>query len=173
MTKEIKAPSLFELTDDLRELMQFGYDPETEEAFMDTLDGIMGGIQDKADSYCSVLSHFDANVQMIKEEEARLKARREIIENSVKRMKEALKQTLETMEANGIEKPEIKTALHTIKLSGNGGKQPLKIEEDKVPDNYKVIVYQTDTDKIRKELESGTDLSFAHLEPRGRHISIK
>ena len=171
--KGYKAPSLFELTEDLEGLLQYGYDPEMEEAFNDTLEGIMGGIEDKADNYCAVLSHFDANIQMIKDEEARLKARREVIENNVKRMKEALKRTLETMEANGMEKPEIKTALHTIKLAGNGGKQPMKVEEDKVPDNYKVIVYQTDTEKIRKELESGTELSFAHLESRGRHISIK
>ena len=170
---KIKTPSLYELTDDFKALMDFGYDAETEEAFLDTLDGILGGIQDKADGYCAVISRFKGNVDMIKAEENRLKARREVIEHNIDRMKDALKRTLEAMEESGIEKPEIKTDLHTIKLAGNGGKQPLKIDEENVPDSYKVVIYQTDSDRIQKELEEGKELPFAHLEPRGRHVSSK
>ena len=167
-------PSLFELTTDLNALMNFGYSDEDSEAFMDTLAGIMGGIEDKADGYCAVISRFDANVQMIKAEEERLKHRREVIENNIQRMKDALKNTLETMEASGMEKPQIKTGLHTIKLAGNGGKQPLRVIEDKVPDSFKKIILETDKDKIRAAIESGEDVSeFAELLPRGRHVSIK
>ena len=166
------TPSLYELTTDLQALLDFGYSEDDAEAFSDTLNGIMGGIQDKADGYCAVLSRFKGNVDMIKAEEARLKARREVIEHNIERMKEALQMALETMEEGGM-KPEIKTGLHTIKLAGNGGKQPLKVDEDNVPDNYKVVIYQTDKEKIRKELESGKELEFAELLPRGRHISIR
>lgn len=171
---KIKTPSLYELTDDFKALMDFGYDAETEEAFLDTLDGILGGIQDKADGYCAVISRFNANVDMIKAEEARLKARREVIEHNVQRMKDALQMALETMEAGGMEKPQIKTGLHTIKLAGNGGKQPLKVIEDKVPDSFKKIILETDKEKIRAAIEAGENVSeFAELLPRGRHISIR
>lgn len=170
---KIKTPSLYELTDDFKALMDFGYDAETEEAFLDTLDGILGGIQDKADAYCSVLSRFKGNVDMIKAEENRLKARREVIEHNIERMKEALQMALETMEEGGM-KPEIKTGLHTIKLAGNGGKQPLKVIEDKVPDSFKKIILETDKEKIRAAIEAGEDVSeFAELLPRGRHVSIR
>lgn len=171
--KKMQAPSLYELTEDLQALMDFGYTEEDQEAFIDTLEGIMGGIEKKADSYCAVMNRMDATAKNIKAEEERLKARRAVIENNIQRMKDALKMTLETMEENGMEKPEIKTDLHTIKLAGNGGKQPMKVEEDKVPDSYKMVIYQTDTEKIRKELETGKELPFARLEPRGRHVSIK
>ena len=169
-----ETPSLYELTTDLQALLDFGYSEDDAEAFSDTLNGIMGGIEDKADGYCAVISRFNANVDMIKAEEARLKARREVIEHNVQRMKDALQIALETMEAGGMEKPQIKTALHTIKLAGNGGKQPLKVIEDKVPDSFKKIILETDKEKIRAAIEAGEDVSeFAELLPRGRHISIK
>lgn len=171
--KEIKAPSLYELTNDLQALLDFGFTEEDEEVFNDTLDGILAGIGDKSDGYVAVLDHFNANISMIKAEEERLKARREVIENRVKAMKEALKRVLEVMEENGTEKPEIKTAFHTIKLAGNGGKQPLKVDEDKVPDSFKKVILETDNDKIRKAIEAGETLDFAELLPRGRHLSIK
>ncbi len=171
--KKTQAPSLYELTEDFQALMDFGYSEEDEDTFKDTLEGIMGTIEVKADSYCAVMNRMDATAKNIKAEEERLKARRTVIENNIQRMKDALKMTLETMEENGMEKPMIKTDLHTIKLAGNGGKQPMKVEEDKVPDNYKMVIYQTDTEKIRKELEGGAALLFARLEPRGRHVSIK
>lgn len=168
-----ETPTLFELTTDLNALLDLGYSEDDSEAFMDTLNGIMGGIEDKADGYCAVINRFDANAQMIKAEEVRLAARRKVIENNIQRMKDALQMTLETMEQGGIEKPEIKTALHTIKLAGNGGQQKMTINEEKVPDSYKVIVYQTDKERIRKELEESKKLDFAELLPRGRHVAIK
>ena len=72
--------------------------------------------------------------------------------------KDRLKQTLEAMEESGIEKPQIKTDLRTIKLAGNGGVQPLKVIEEKVPDSYKQVILKTDNEKIRKALESGEDM---------------
>lgn len=60
------TPSLYELTNDLNALLDLGYSEDDSEAFMDTLNGIMGGIQDKADGYCAVLSRFKGNVDMIK-----------------------------------------------------------------------------------------------------------
>lgn len=170
--KEIKAPSLYELTNDLQALLDFGFTEEDEEVFNDTLDGILAGISDKSDGYVAVMDHFNSNIQMIKAEEARLKARREAIENRVAKMKDRLKDMLETLEQGG-GKAELKTALHTIKLAGNGGKQPMEVVEDKVPDSFKKVVLETDKDKIRKALEAGETLDFAELKPRGRHITIK
>jgi hypothetical protein len=64
--------------------------------------------------------------------------------------------------------------LHRFKIVGNGGKQPLDINESCVPEKYlKTEVKQVpDKDKIRKALESGECLTFAHLEDRGTHLKI-
>lgn len=171
--QEKKTPSLYAQTEEYKELLDFGYTEEDEEAFMGTLETIKEGIAAKSDDYCAVIDRFSSNVQMIKAEEARLEARRKVIERNIDRMKEALKMVLEAMEQGGIDKPEIKTALHTIKLSGNGGKQPMKVIEEKVPDHFKRIVFETDKEKIRRALEGGEKLDFAELLPRDRHVSIK
>ena len=163
---------MYELTEDLQALLDFGFTPEDEEVFNDTLCGIMGGIGSKSDGYVAVIDHFNADINMIKAEEERLAARRKVIENRVARMKEALKSVLEVMESGGGQ-AELKTALHTIKLAGNGGKQPIDINKDAVPDNYKRVELVIDTEKIRAALEAGEKLDFAELLPRGRHVSIK
>lgn len=182
---EAKTPSLFELTDDFKRLIDMGYpeitdkDSEEEKAeksgeievFEDTLNMIMESIGDKADFYCYAMAMMRGRSDILKREIGRLTAMKKAIDNAESRMKERLQQTLEVMEESGIEKPEIKTDLRTIKLVNNGGKQPMKVEEEKVPDKYKLIIYQTDTERIRAELESGAKLDFAHLEPRGRHLT--
>jgi hypothetical protein len=67
---------------------------------------------------------------------------------------------------------KIKTDLHIFTVCRNGGKQPMEITGE-VPDNYKRIVYETDTEKIRAALEAGEELTFAHLNERGTHLMIK
>ena len=184
---EVKAPSLFELTSDFQRLFEMGYpeinendDEETIEAkkqeiefFDETLAMIMECIQDKADGYCHVMSRFEWQSKMVKAEIARLQDKKKALDNAYDRMKERLKEALETMEANGVENPVIKTDLHTIKLAGNGGKQPLDIKENKVPDNFKKIILEIDKDKIRKALDGGDKLDFAEYLPRGRHVTIR
>ena len=163
---------MYELTEDLQALLDFGFTPEDEEVFNDTLCGIMGGIGSKSNGYVAVIDHFNADINMIKAEEERLAARRKVIENRVARMKEALKSVLEVMESGGGQ-AELKTALHTIKLAGNGGKQPLEVRKEMVPDNFKKVVLEIDNEKIRKALENGEKLDFAELKPRGRYVEIK
>lgn len=186
-SNELKAPSLYELTADLQMLLDMGYpeinekdDDELKEAkekeievFDETLAMILECIADKADGYCHVMDRFNWQAKMVKAEIERLADKKKALENAYDRMKERLKQALEAMESQGIEKPEIRTGLHTIKLAGNGGKQPMKVAESMVPDNFKKVILETDNDKIRKALEGGEKLDFAELLPRGRHVSIR
>jgi hypothetical protein len=106
--KEIKAPSLYELTNDLQALLDFGFTEEDEEVFLDTLDVLMDSIQDKADGYCAVIDRFNGNIDMIKAEEERLKVRREIIEKRVQTMKNALKEVLEIVGSDEVLKERLK-----------------------------------------------------------------
>lgn len=95
------------------------------------------------------------------------KEKADVRKNNIKRLKDALKWAM----INTGQK-EITAGDFTIKLQNNGGKAPLKIT-GAVPDNFKRIIYEDDTELIRKRLEEGEELDFAHLEERGKHIVIK
>lgn len=178
--------SIFDLSRDLYELTTYGCpeitDKDTEEekaqkeaeisAFNDTLNVIMECIQDKADDYCYALDNVKDKRDRLKAEIDRLTTWKNCLDNAEKRMKEALKHTLEIMREQGMEKPEIVTDLHRITLQKVGGKQKMEITGE-VPDNFKRIVYEDDKDKIREALEKGEELSFAHLAPRAETARIR
>ena len=161
--------TLRELTDDMYALMEYAdsTDPDDQQVFQDTLDGLIAMIEQKADGYCTVMDQIKANIAAHDMEIQRLQERKRVMENNVKRMKDALLAAMVAMDEK-----KIKTELYTITRCKNGGKQPMKIDGE-VPDSYQRIIYEVDNDKIRAELEQGADLPFAHLEERGEHVTIK
>lgn len=162
--------SLYELTTTYQALLDLGDsdDPEDQEAFMNTLEGINYELDLKADDYAAVILQLNGKADMIKKEIDRLTKISEAITNNVSRMKDILKWS---MEQTG--RTEIKTPLHTFKIQKNGGKQRLLYNEPDVPDNYKKVILEVDTEKIRKDLEDGKDLKWAALAPRGTHLRVK
>lgn len=162
--------TLYSLSDEYVQLMDLAIstDPEDEQAFADTLEGLMAVISTKMDDYAVVMTHLNGRSDLIQAEIDRLKAMQQTIDNHEKRMKAAL---LSVMKEK-LNQRKITTDFHTFTVCKNGGKQPMEITGD-VPDNYKRVVYETDTEKIRKELEAGATLPFAHLEERGEHLRIK
>lgn len=161
--------TLYTLTGDYLDLMQLAdsTDPEEEQAFIDTLDGILGAIDIKADQYAAVMSEISGRKGIIKAEIDRLTAVMRALSNHEDRMKEALYGSM-----IATDRREIKTDLHTFKIVKNGGKLPLIIDGD-VPDKYQKIIMEPDKDLIRTALETGNVLDFAHFGERGEHLSIK
>ena len=143
-------------------------DPDDEQTFLDTLEGLTGVIESKMDDYAVVLSHMDGHIDLLNKEIERLKAWETIIMNHKKRMKDHLLRVM----TDTLHETKIKTDLHTFTVCKNGGKQPMEITGE-VPDNYRKIVYEIDNDKIRADLENGVELPFAHLNERGTHLMIK
>ena len=161
--------TLRELTNDMYALLEYSdsTDPDDQVVFQDTLDGLIAMIEQKADGYCTVMDQIKANIAAHDMEIKRLTARKKAMEANIDRMKDALLAAMVAMDEK-----KIKTELYTITRCANGGKQALELTDD-VPDNYKRIVYENDTDKIRADLEQGVDLPFAHLKPRGEHVMIR
>ena len=161
--------TLYEITGEYCALLDYAdsTDSEDEQVFLDTLESITGELEIKADNYAAVITEINATIDKFNAEIKRLTAKKEAMENNVKRMKTAL---LESMQQMGI--PEIQGQHFKLKIQNNGGLKPLKITGD-VPNNYKRIVYEDDKEKIRKDLEAGKKLEFAHLEERGQHLRIK
>jgi len=160
--------TLYELTNDYKMLLELIIEGEyEEESLADTLEGIEGEIEIKAEGYAKIIKELEADINKFKEEENRLKGRRQSLENSVKKLKENLKNAMEMTENQ-----RIKTDLFSFTIAKNGGKLPLKFTGD-APDNYKKIEYVVDEVKIREELENGNKLEFAELGERGTHLRIR
>ena len=160
--------SLFEITNEFQELYSMLTDLDADvECINDTLDALTGELEVKSAGYVAVIHQLEMEQQKAEELSKALKAKADIRKNNIKRMKDALKFAMLTTG-----KDKIEAGAYTIKLQNNGGKLPLQIIGD-VPDSFKRIIYEDDTELIRKHLEDGEKLDFAYLEERGKHIVIK
>jgi hypothetical protein len=163
--------TLFEITNEFQALYEFATTAELgeldEQAYADTLNGLIGELEIKSAGYVAVINQLDMEQKKAEELAKAFKEKADVRKNNIKRLKDALKWAM----INTGQK-EITAGDFTIKLQNNGGKAPLKIT-GAVPDNFKRIIYEDDTELIRKRLEEGEELDFAHLEERGKHIVIK
>ena len=163
--------TLYSLTQDYKNLLDLAgsADPEEIKTFNDTLEAVLGTIEVKADGYAAVMTEIEGRANIVAKEINRLKAIEDRLVATHKRMEERLKTAMEEIGTK-----EIKTDLHRFKIVGNGGKAPMIVDEGCVPDEYmkKEVKMSPDKDKIRKALESGECLTFAHLEERGTRLKI-
>ena len=163
--------SLYSMTADYEHVLQMLYDEEyDEQAVIDTLDSIEGAIEDKADGYAMIMRELEADADKLKAEEKRLESRRMALENKAKRLKANL---YESMKAVG--KPKFKTTLFSFGIQKNGGKPKLTIDDAAAaPESYLIPQPPViDTDAVRRSLEAGKTLTWAHLEPKGDHLVIR
>jgi len=161
--------TLFEITSDVEQLYELATMDEEmdEQLFQDTLDGLLGELEVKAGGYCNVIKQLEMEADRAKNMSLVWEQKQKQRENAIKRMKEALRDAMIRTDQKQIDAGE-----YVIKLQKNGGKQPMIIDGE-VPDNYQKVIYETDKDKIRKDLEAGIELPFAYLEERGQHVVIK
>lgn len=164
--------SLYNLRQDYQILLEQLYDSEvSEEILLDTLDCLEGAIEDKADSYARILRQFDADIDKIKAEEARMRSRRMALESR----KEFLKSNLySTMKAVGLK--QIKTPLFTVNIQKNGGKRALVLDVpvEELPECFRKVEYKADTEALRQWLDGAEDnCPFCHLEEQGESLRIR
>ena len=159
--------TLFDLRGEFQALYQYATADDDEQAFLDTLEALRGELEVKAGGYVHVIKQLEMEANECSKVMEAFKLKKERRENNIKRMKLAL---MEAMDDAGVD--SIPAGEYTLKIAKNGGLQPLKIDGD-VPDNFTKVKIEPDNDLIRKALNDGEELDFAHLEPRGRHLNIK
>lgn len=166
--------SLYELTGELLELQSMASDPDTDpQALADTLEGVQYEFEQKAEGYCKVIKQLESDAKAYKDAADGFKRKQEACENSVKRMKEAVKQAM--IQTGHDDKVGLVAGLFKLKVAGNGGVKPLNITGE-VPKEFIKMVPQNDTEAIRKFLESldeNDSCAWANLGDRGTHLSIK
>lgn len=159
--------TLFGLAGQYLELLDLASDPYTDpELLKETMEGLLGEIETKTDGYCAVITALQNRLELYKAEAARMTNLAKYIENNIADMKYCIKSAMEAMEIT-----EIDGTYNKLKIVKNGGKQKVEYTGE-IPDNYKRIVYEADTEKIRKALEAGEKLDFAYLAERGTHLKI-
>lgn len=124
-----------------------------------------------ADNVTALVREKELRVAMLKEESERLRMKLDSEQRGIDYLKDKLKVALEAMKLKKAGK------VRTASVCGNGGKTPLAIDlaPEDTPDGYRKekIVYSYDDEAIRKALDAGTKLAFAHYNPRGTHLRIK
>lgn len=161
--------TLYEITGDYLRLLEMLEEEESidPQAFKDTLEGIEGEFEIKADGYARVLKELASEKEKFKAEIERMTAKMNAITNNSARLRQHL---FDSMKATG--KLKFKTDLFSFGIQKNGGLQPMEIVPDvEIPDEY--CTKEPDNNKIREALKNGAELPFAVLKERGEHLSIR
>ena len=160
---------LYELTEEYANLEDWFEDEELdEETLLDTLEGVEGEYNDKMEAYCKVIKNYESLAKAKKDEAKNLSNQAKTLENKVSWMKHTM---YESMKATG--KKEAGGDILSAKIVKKGGVTPLEIDEENVPITYQKAVYSVDKEAIRKALDDGQELDFAHFGERGEYLKIK
>lgn len=153
--------TIYELTEDYLRLLELAEDPDTNpEAFADTLEGLEGEIEIKAEGYAKVIKELDKDSAGLDGEIKRLQEKKATITRSIDRMKRVLEGA---MVATG--KTKFKTDLFSFGIQKNPPSVDLDEEHlELIPIEY-LIPQDPKPDKKRmlQELKEGKELSFAKL----------
>lgn len=159
--------TLYELTGEMLQLQQMideGYDPQT---IADTMEGIDYEIERKADGYAKLMRNIQMESGGIEKEIERLTARKQYLENQVKRLKDNLQDSMEK-----IGKTKFKTELFSFGIQNN----PPKVVIDKpesIPKRF--LIKQDpklDNKAIKEYLAEGKKCVWGHLE-QGQSLRIR
>lgn len=163
--------TIYEITSDYLQLMQMMEDPDLDpKTLADTMEGIEGELEDKADNYARVMKNMEADLNGIKAEIDRLSTRKKTIENNIKRMKEALQFSMETTG-----KTKFKTELFSFGIRKNA---PAVVMDEPYIENVpeRFLKYSDPTinrTAIKEAIQNGEDLEgLAHLE-QSSSLSIR
>ena len=162
--------TLYELTGEYLELLALAEDPETDpQIFADTMEGLEGEIEQKADGYARVIRQLDADSTALKAEIDRLTARKKAIDNSIDRMKESLKNAMILTN-----KTKFKTELFAFGVRNNPPKLVID-HPDQIPASFLIPQEpKIDNAGIKDALKAGDIIAetFAHLE-QTQSVSIR
>lgn len=155
--------TLYELTTQYQALLELAEDPDVDpKVLADTMDGLDGDIEEKADGYAKVIRSLEGRIGVIKAEEDRLRTRRGTMENSIIRMKQHLQASM-----TAIGKTKFKTDLFSFGIQKNPASVVIDAQSmDNMPEEYISVPSPTwNKTAIKDALKAGKDLTgIAHLE---------
>lgn len=132
-----------------------------DEVIEDVFQNMTDDLKDKLENCCKYLKNLDSDIAGLKEEEKRIKAKRQSLENSSKRLKALM---FQAQKLSGEKK--LVCGTFTTSIQNNPPSVVLDVESIKdIPEVFiKYAEPEVDKAKIKEELSKGVELSFAHLE---------
>lgn len=152
--------TLYQLTADYMELLEMAEDPDIDEqALKDTMEGIEGALEIKAEGYAKIIRMLEGDAAVCDAESKRLRNKKQAIERNIDHMKKALQYS---MVQTG--KTKFKTPLFSFGIQKN----PASVVIDHagmVPASY-WIPQPPELDKkaIKAYIKENGDVDWAHLE---------
>ncbi len=145
-------------------------DQELIQAIVDTIQAVNGEFELKAENYAKILANLDDDIQNSKKEEQRLSARRKVLENRHKWLKDIL---YTSMKSTG--KTDFSSGSYRFKICKNGGKLPIELNVDlsDLPDDLVTITRKPNNDAIRFYIQTTGDVTYARFGERGENLRIK
>lgn len=165
------SQSLYDITGQYRELAALATDPNSElthEAIADTLQGIQGSFEEKAEKVAVIINGVGANVTTIDNEIKRLQERKRIIQNRDKSIREYLLNNMTALEIKKIE-----CSLFSITLAK--GRDSVVVDDvNRLPDEFISVKSEVVADKkaLLTALKN-KDIEGARIETGKPSIRIK
>lgn len=150
-----------------------GEHPDTGEPIEDfaELDALFDAIQDdvgeKIAATAYVTQRLKADAGVLAEEIKRLQAKKASIEANNERLKDKLREFMETTET-----PKVKTPSVSVSL-GKPTERVSIVDEDAVPEDYAEVVRRVSKSAVKDALKQGLDVSGAKLVPGPKRLTIR
>lgn len=151
--------TLYELTNEYMMLLEMADDPEVDEqAFQDTLEGLEGELEIKADGYAKVIEELKMKKAGVVEQKKRFERLEKSYENKIQQLKNSLEKTM-----NATGKRKFKTDTFNFWIQKNP--ESVKILDDhQIPLEYVVIKQEANKAAIKEALKAGEVFDWAVLE---------
>ena len=172
---------LFDISADLLALSDLLEEQEGDvtgaEEAVDKWLGELGAERDeKLDAYAWLIASINSDVNAIKDELDRLKARKTAFENKAKKLKERLEAF---MKIQGIEK--MQTTRHTFALQKPGGKPKFILSDEfdghpeELPEHLRRVKFEADLNAIREAVEADPENCwiYGHIEESEKKLRIR
>ena len=143
----------------LQECLLLQIERRDPQVLADTMEGIEGEFEIKADNYARVKASLEGTVEAIKTEEKRLAGRRKAIENNISNL---IKNLQTAMIATG--KTKFKTDFYSFGVQNNPPSVVVDADIEAIPEDYIKIKKEIDKTAIKDALKKGETFDFAHLE---------
>lgn len=161
--------NLYELTSDYLELLEMVDDPNVDqEVLADTIEGIEGMLEDKADNYAKLIRNLEAEQDALEKEAKRFKERADRRARTITQLKKNLQYN---MDVSG--KRDFSTEYFSFKIRKNPPSLVID-NEDMIPEEYWIAQKPKINNKALKDLLKEDALAMqgiCHLE-QGESLRI-
>ncbi len=147
--------NLYELSVAFQEVQNMDLDPEV---MKDTLDSIGGTFEHKAENTAKLIRNLESDVLAYKEEENRLKTKRQAAENKLEWLKTYLKDCMKLIGKNKYEAGVFKLSIQKNPVSVNITNKKILPEDYLIPQPPKV-----NNTTLKKALKDGIEVPGAEL----------